>query len=108
LGEANEAIITVDIYLVKRIANSAGKRASELKEWAWNSTAFESQGICLVPKPEKNGSAYGQTKKVTLILCSYAQAHLVQQQIAELEKAEKERWIINRDDKIGLALLHLR
>jgi hypothetical protein len=61
-----------------------------------------------VPKPEENGSAHGKTKKVNLALCSYAQAHLVQQQIAELEKAEKERWIVNRDDKIGLALLHLR
>jgi hypothetical protein len=71
-------------------------------------TALESQGICLVSKPEENGSKYGKTKKVNLALCSYAQAHLVQQQIAELEKAEKERWIIDRDDKIDLALLHLR
>jgi hypothetical protein len=32
LGEANEAVIAVSIDLGKRTANSAGKRASELKE----------------------------------------------------------------------------
>lgn len=61
-----------------------------------------------MPESEENGGSYGQAKEVDLLLSSYAQAHLVQQQIAELEKAEKERWIINRDDKIDLALVHLR
>jgi hypothetical protein len=42
-----------------------------------------------VLEPKETRSLHGEAKKVTVTSFSYAQAHLVQQQIAEMEKAEK-------------------
>ena len=57
---------------------------------------------------KKNGGTYGQTKKVNILKFSYVEAHKVQQKIAELEIAEKQKWMDNRDIKINTALNSLK
>ena len=62
--------------------------------------ADEGEGVSVVPQPAQDGSPHGQAEEVKPHRCSYAQAHLVQKQIADMEKAEKEKWMGNRVSKI--------
>jgi hypothetical protein len=60
-----------------------------------------------MPQSAQAGGLHGQAEEVISFLSSYAQAHIVQQQIAEMEKAEKEKWMASRKAKIETALRHL-